>query len=129
MGRFIENPIGVMQGRLLPKYKGRYQAHPVGYWREEFLLAKELGLGCIEFILDYNDAHINPLLTPEGRQKTLDLSSQTGVRVLSVCADYFMEAPLHSKEARVVKQSFEILSQLLTAVFRYFSYSFDLQSL
>ncbi len=111
----IENPIGVMQGRLLPKYKGRYQAHPVGYWQEEFLLAEELGLGCIEFILDYNDAHINPLLTPEGRQEIFHLSSQTGVRVLSICADYFMEAPLHSKDARVAKQSFEILNQLLTA--------------
>ena len=104
-----------MQGRLLPKYKGRYQAHPVGYWQEEFLLAEELGLGCIEFILDYNDAHTNPLLTSEGRQEILRLSSKTGVRVLSICADYFMEAPLHSKEAWVAKQSFEILNQLLTA--------------
>lgn len=115
MGRLIENPIGVMQGRLLPKYKGRYQAHPVGYWQEEFLIAKELGLGCIEFILDYNDAHINPLLTPEGRSEILNLSTQTGVRVFSVCADYFMEAPLHSKDTQVAKHSFEILSQLLTA--------------
>ncbi len=115
MGWLIENPIGVMQGRLLPKYKGRYQAHPVGYCQEEFLLAEELGLGCIEFILDYNDAHINPLLTPEGRQEILNLSSQTGVRVLSICADYFMEAPLHSKDAQVAKQSIEILNQLLTA--------------
>jgi L-ribulose-5-phosphate 3-epimerase len=115
MDRLIENRIGVMQGRLLPKYNGRYQAHPVGYWQEEFLLAEELGLGCIEFILDYNDAYINPLLTPEGRQEILNLSSQTGVRVLSICADYFMEAPLHSKDARVVKQSFDILNQLLTA--------------
>jgi len=107
--------IGVMQGRLLPKYKGRYQAHPIGYWQEEFLLAKELGLGCIEFILDYNDAHINPLLTPEGRKEILALSSQTGVRVLSICADYFMEAPLHSKNAQVVKKSIDVLSQLLAA--------------
>jgi len=115
MEKLVEHPIGVMQGRLLPKYKGRYQAHPVGYWQEEFFLAEELGLGCIEFILDYNDAHINPLLTPEGRQEILNLSSQTGVRVLSVCADYFMEAPLHSKDARVARQSFQVLNQLLTA--------------
>ena len=27
--------IGIMQGRLLPKYQGRYQAHPLGYWKNE----------------------------------------------------------------------------------------------
>ena len=48
--------LGVMQGRLLPKYKGRYQAHPVGYWKEEFKLAQEINLDCIEFILDYQKA-------------------------------------------------------------------------
>lgn len=64
----IKNKIGVMQGRLLPKYKGRYQAHPVNYWQKEFEIAKEIGLDCIEFILDYNDAEINPLLKAGGRE-------------------------------------------------------------
>ena len=31
-----------MQGRLLPKYKGKYQAHPKGYWQNEFKIAKVL---------------------------------------------------------------------------------------
>ena len=30
------NQVGVMQGRLLPKYKGRYQAHPKDTWQDEF---------------------------------------------------------------------------------------------
>jgi len=55
-----------MQGRLLPKYQGRYQAHPLGYWQEEFPKAAELGLDCIEFILDFNDAELNPLLRDDG---------------------------------------------------------------
>ena len=62
LGRF---PLGTMQGRLVPKLDGRYQAHPKGYWRDEFKVAAELGLDLIEFILDYNDAEQNPLkLTP-----------------------------------------------------------------
>ena len=36
----ISNKLGIMQGRLLPKYNGRYQAHPVGYWQKEFEYAK-----------------------------------------------------------------------------------------
>ena len=58
----MNNDIGVMQGRLLPKYKGRYQAHPLGYWQDEFYIAKDLGLDCIEFILDYENAELNPLM-------------------------------------------------------------------
>ena len=56
----MDKLIGVMQGRLLPKYKGRYQAHPVGYWQDEFSIANKVGLNCIEFILDYEDASNNP---------------------------------------------------------------------
>ena len=42
--------IGVMQGRLLPKYQGRYQAHPIGYWEDEFEIAASIGIDLIEFI-------------------------------------------------------------------------------
>ena len=109
----MNNPIGVMQGRLLPKYKGRYQAHPVGYWQDEFPKAAELGLDCIEFILDYNDADQNPLISPEGRKEIQAVCERTGVKVLSVCADYFMEAPLHSEVNQKVERSIEVLQQHL----------------
>mgnify|MGYP001769657573 CR=1 FL=1 len=61
--------IGVMQGRLLPKYMGRYQAHPLGYWQKEFALARGLGLDFIEFILDHNDVGMNPLMSEEGARE------------------------------------------------------------
>ena len=48
MNSFITS-IGVMQGRLLPKYKGRYQAHPLGYWQDEFLIAASFQFDYIEF--------------------------------------------------------------------------------
>ena len=63
MSSKIKNKFGIMQGRLLPKYQGRYQAHPVGYWKDEFPIASQLGLDSIEFILDYNEMEKNPLLT------------------------------------------------------------------
>ena len=109
----MQNPIGVMQGRLLPKYMGRYQAHPVGYWQEEFKIAAELDLNCIEFILDYDQAINNPLLTNEGINKIRKTVLDTGIEVKSVCADYFMEAPLHSSDAQQVQKSKQILKQLL----------------
>ena len=60
------NQVGVMQGRLLPKYKGRYQAHPKDTWQDEFFLAKELGLDLIEFIFDNDEFDKNPLFSNNG---------------------------------------------------------------
>jgi L-ribulose-5-phosphate 3-epimerase len=104
-----------MQGRLLPKYRGRYQAHPVGYWQDEFRLAKELGLTLIEFILDFNDAEANPLLSENGKYEILEQVAATGVRVKTICADYFMEAPLHSEDTGVVAASVNVLERLLVS--------------
>ncbi len=109
----IDNPIGVMQGRLLPKYLGRYQAHPFGYWQDEFSLASNLGLDCIEFILDFENAESNPLLLVPGRKSIMELVNETGVQVLSVCADYFMEAPLHSQNKNEALNSSEMLNKLI----------------
>ena len=102
-----------MQGRLLPKYQGRYQAHPKGYWKDEFKIASSIGLDCIEFILDYNDAACNPLLTEYGIDEIIEACNQTSVSVKTICADYFMEAPLHSDNMEVSKQSQKILIRLI----------------
>lgn len=109
----MKNKIGVMQGRLVPKYQGRYQAHPLGYWQDEFKVAKEIGLDCIEFILDFNDAELNPLLKDGGVEELQLVMQQTAVSVRTICADYFMEAPLHSSDDAITKNSLDILIRLL----------------
>ena len=106
--------LGIMQGRLLPKYEGRYQAHPAGYWQNEFALAGELGLDLIEFILDFNEVEKNPLMRRAGVEEIQALSEKTGVGVKTVCADYFMEAPLHSSSDLIVEQSKNVLHKLIT---------------
>ena len=102
-----------MQGRLVPKYLGRYQAHPVGYWKDEFYVAKDIGLDCIEFILDFNDVDKNPLIYDGGVKDILAASDETDIKVTTICADYFMEAPLHSQNESVSKNSLAVLKQLL----------------
>jgi len=110
---FAENYFGVMQGRLLPKYKGRYQAHPLNYWQDEFRIANEIGLDCIEFILDYEDCDLNPLLNSQGIEEIKILSEANNIEVKSICADYFMEAPLHNIDSKLAKNSADILKKLL----------------
>lgn len=102
-----------MQGRLLPKYQGMYQAHPIGYWQEEFKIAKQLGLDCIEFILDYDKFETNPLLNFSGLKEIKKIVHTTDVKVLSVCADYFMKAPIHSDNSDIVDKSIIILDRLI----------------
>ena len=109
----IKNKLGIMQGRLLPKYKKRYQAHPVDYWEDEFSIASELGLDTIEFILDYNDAEKNPLLAPGGLEDIRKIEQSTRIKVHSICADYFMEAPIHSDDSSIVDKSLKILDHLI----------------
>lgn len=105
--------IGILQGRLLPRYKNRYQAHPVEYWQAEFYIAKEMGFSQIEFILDFNDLEKNPLMSKDGINQIKTLMSQTGITVKSICADYFMEAPFHSNHQ---KKSEKILKRLIKNV-------------
>ena len=111
--KITRNPVGVMQGRLLSKYQGRYQAHPVGYWQEEFPKAAELGLDCIEFILDFDGADQNPLIRLDGPEEILCIVAETGVKVQTVCADIFMEAPLHHPDGQIAAYSKNVLERLL----------------
>ena len=109
----MKNILGVMQGRLVPKYQGRYQAHPIGNWQKEFELGQEIGLDCVEFILDYNDANENPLLKEGGVKEIQSVIAKTGVTVKTICADYFMEAPLHSEDVTEGKKSQRVMESLL----------------
>lgn len=84
---------GIMQGRLTPS-KGRgIQFFPFDHWQEEFRIGKELGIREIEWIFDYEQYEQNPLWTPEGVEQIRRICSETGVRIRSVCFDYFMRRP------------------------------------
>lgn len=86
--------IGIMQGRLVPPGDNRIQYFPRDNWAEEFALAAQAQLDCIEWIYDLYGADVNPLATDAEVDTIKALSAQHGVQVLSVCADYFMDRPL-----------------------------------
>lgn len=110
----MKNRIGVMQGRLLPKYKNQYQAHPVGYWQDEFFVAASMGLNLIEFIVDLDGIEFNPLMSADGIRRINEIVEKTGVGVSTVCADCFMAAPLHSKNPETAKISKNYLHRLIS---------------
>ncbi len=105
---------GIMQGRLLPKFKSLYQSHPIGTWEQEFSIAKNLNIQNIEFILDaYLYAH-NPLLTNDGIEKIKSLVKSSGTQVKSICADIFMEWPIQNIVAHEFNHYGNIIETLIT---------------
>lgn len=86
--------IGIMQGRLVPPTDNRIQCFPRQNWADEFNLGAQAGIDCIEWIYDLFAADVNPIATDSGLSQIKALTQKTGVKVLSICADYFMERPL-----------------------------------
>jgi len=86
--------IGIMQGRLVPPTDNRIQCFPRERWADEFALASQAGLDCIEWIYDLYGADVNPLATDAGVEKIKHLARRYGIKILSICADYFMDKPL-----------------------------------
>lgn len=90
---------GIMQGRLTePKGRG-IQFFPFENWREEFFLAKDLGLQEIEWIFDYENYENNPIWTLKGCEELVNIIQQSSVKVNSLCLDYFMRRPFFKHKA------------------------------
>lgn len=110
------NPIGIMQGRLSPPIGGRIQSFPVNTWREEFSLAREAGLDCIEWIYEADTESVNPLRIDEGIEDIRRLAGDSGVAVWSVCADYYMTERLIAPDSTPRQDVVEHLKWLVRQV-------------
>lgn len=110
------NLIGIMQGRLSPPPPDRLQQFPWDTWELEFDRARKLGLDCIEWVFEIENYQSNPLWTKVGRERIRQRIAQTGVQVLSICADYFMVAGLAGEEAAEREASLAVLKQLIECV-------------
>jgi L-ribulose-5-phosphate 3-epimerase len=107
--------IGVMQGRLSPRPPGKLQEFPWHSYREEFARAARLGLHSIEWIFEAPRFEENPLWTEAGREEIRELTVESGVRVQSVCADYFMVHRLAGESPRALSQNCDLLAELIVA--------------
>lgn len=105
--------IGIMQGRLLPPRDGRIQSFPGDDWREEFSLAQQAGLACIEWIYEAPRLEANPVVSDEGLSEILSLSRASDVGICSICADYFMEKCLIHRDGTVDEAAVDHLFWLI----------------
>ena len=106
-------PVGIMQGRLVPKVNGNYQAFPLENWVKEFEIAASIGLECIEFIFDDHNLESNPLYSKTGINKIIDVCEATKIQVKSICADYFMQHYIHTNNKIEVIERQNLLIKII----------------
>lgn len=109
----MSNGLGIIQGRLSPRPESGLQAFPHDTWQEEFGLARELALDCIEWVFESDQALSNPLVAARGRQEIRRKINETGVQVRSVCADYFMVHQLAGEGRRKRAQNVRMLEDVI----------------
>jgi len=102
-----------MQGRLSPPVGDRIQAFPTGVWQEEFGLCRELGLGCLEWVYEYQDVLANPLSSQAGAREIFRMAKSADVQVSSVVADYFMTQKLFGECMCEVEKATNVLEKLI----------------
>ena len=107
--------IGFMQGRLSPMVNGQIQAFPWNHWKEEFVLAEKHGFSFMEWTLDSDRFHENPLLTPDGRDEIIRLKHKHGVSIPSLTGDCFMQTPFFKASGNERKRLLADLAVLIRA--------------
>ncbi|MBF0358966.1 MAG: sugar phosphate isomerase/epimerase [Magnetococcales bacterium] len=105
--------IGIMQGRMLPPYEGRFQAFPANQWLDEFHLAAQAGLHSIEWIYETYNRDKNPIIDDDGIAEIAKATKKTGVKTLSICADYFMNRQLVGENGKPNQENVEHLLWLI----------------
>lgn len=111
----MKSPIAIMQGRLSPPRPDRLQCFPWKTWEREFEYAAALGLDAIEWLFEADDFKRNPVWTPAGRTAIRRRAAETGVRTVSLCADYFMSHPFFRISVTERLRSVDMICRLVDA--------------
>jgi len=89
------------------------QAFPYNTWKDEFPIANDLGLNCIEWIFELENIESNPICTDESALELIKLSKKYNVKINSVIADNFMKEPLYGEPSSKVSESLNRLIFLI----------------
>lgn len=105
--------LGFMQGRLSPLIDNKIQSFPWHNWKNEFSKAEKLGLKNMEWTLDHEFLHENPLLTANGQKQIRYLCELHNIKIPSLTGDCFMQQPFWKHTGNLCK---ELQKDFLTIV-------------
>jgi len=111
--------IGIMQGRLSKQRSQLIQEFPWETWQNEFSLAKEVGLGLIEWTVDYSRMYENPIFLDKMKLKINDLVRLNNIQIQSITLDNYVSAPIHKVNPKTKQiSSIETLYWIIDQVFK-----------
>ena len=105
----MKNKLGIMLGRLSPPINNSIQAFPVNSWKHEFKKAEEIGFEKIEWIFD---TQVNPMMDDSGIKEIKKYTDKFSIEINSVCADFFMEQPIHCDDETIALKSVSVLKKV-----------------
>ena len=106
------NKLGLIQGRLTPSRGRGIQFFPFDNWENEFAVAKDIGLGHIEWVFDFRSYEDNPLWTEKGCERIKYFIEQSGVSVHTVCFDYFMRRPFYKGNLQLLTENLNFYNRI-----------------
>lgn len=107
-----------MSGRLSYPINNKIQAFPYKTWMNEFKIAEDLGLSCIEWIYEHPNKDHNPICSNEGIKELKNLSRQHNISINSLVADNFMKDPLCNTNSKILNRSIDLLNYLIKQCFK-----------
>jgi hexulose-6-phosphate isomerase len=93
-----------MQGRLSKVINGVIQEFPWESWRDEFMIADEIGIHTMEWTLDQKDLYLNPLMSKDGQEEILRLIDKWSICIPSLTGDCFMQHPFWKVQGKKQEQ-------------------------
>ncbi len=109
--------IGVLEGRLTPSRERGVQFFPDDNWEKEFEDAKQIGLSAIELLVRPKGLREHPLLSPEGRNRLIELSKSNNIAIPSVHGYYLAEDQYAKDIVDVVYATAEIGAKVVLISF------------
>ena len=100
-----------MQGRLSFPIDNKIQYFPKNRWQDEFKEAASCNFACIEWIFDTYEN--NPIMDNFKITEMKSLSNKFGVKINSVCADYFMEEKIFNESKYEIEKNLDVLQKLI----------------
>lgn len=104
--------LGIMQGRLSPA-RERPQSFPSDSWQEELARARSFGFELLEWLFTAAGYERNPIWSSEGVAIVRERVKASGLRVESICADYFVAHPLVRMPDPERSQHIQVLNALI----------------
>lgn len=99
-----------MSGRLSKSSNQIIQEFPSSSWKTEFAKSKKCGFETIEWVFDDNP---NPLMNDYGLEEIRTLSNSSGIKIISVIADIFMNKMLFGIKKSELQKNIEALEKLI----------------